>query len=80
MTERQFGTRHIMDLRSTQVEIDDAVHNVLGAPSILEGAEEPQPLTMCGLRIGDDDVPATPQVTTCERCALLAAYRVMSLR
>lgn len=83
MYDRGFGTGHWGDLRPTQVQLDDEVHNVLleltNVTAIL-GAFEPVPMTMCGIRLDDDGEPYNRGVTTCERCAILSAWRVVSTR
>jgi hypothetical protein len=82
MYDRGFGTGHMMDLRPTQADIDGQVHNVLQrvtAAGSLIGATEPAPLTMCGVRLDKVGVPYDSGPTTCDSCAILAAYRVLAV-
>jgi hypothetical protein len=79
MSERGFGTGHIMDLKPTQAQIGDEIHNVLMSPSVLAGAGIPQPMTMCGLGLFDRGDPVNGR-TTCDQCGNLAAWDVWAGR
>lgn len=89
MYDRGFGTGHPMDLRPTQAKVDYGpdedgfqVHNILRrltkAGEII-GALEPIPMTMCGLRLDSEGEPYNEGRTTCSRCAMLAAYKIVAI-
>lgn len=89
MYSRGFGTGHPMDLRPTQVRVDHSqdeggfqVHNILHRltkTGEIIGALEPAPLTMCGLRLDHEGEPYNEGRTTCSRCAMLAAYKIVGI-
>lgn len=83
MYERGFGTGHPMDVRPTQVEVDSGeVHNILRRVTdmgMIVGVVEPIPMTMCGLKLDNEGVPYNSGITTCTRCAILAAHKVVSV-
>lgn len=92
MYERGFGTGHPMDLRPTQVKIEYGrdwpaedgfqVHNILHRltkTGEIIGVVEPVPLTMCGLRLDKEGEPYNEGRTTCSRCAMLAAYKIVAV-
>jgi hypothetical protein len=81
MYDRGFGTGHMLDLRPTQVQIDSEIHNVLQEVTMagtLVGATEPSPMTMCGLRLDNQGDTFDGGPTTCNRCGILAAWKVVA--
>ena len=81
MYDRGFGTGHALDLRPTQVTINDDIHNVLQQVTVagsLIGATEPTPMTMCGLRLDSVGTPYDKGPTTCNQCGILAAWGVVA--
>lgn len=92
MYERGFGTGHPMDLRPTQVKvgvgstgagaIGAQIHNILHRltkTGEIIGVVEPVPLTMCGLSLDKEGDPYNEGRTTCSRCAMLAAYKIVAV-
>ena len=82
MYDRGFGTGHMLDMRPTQADINGEIHNVLQRVTQvtqLIGSTEPAPMTMCGLRLDDVGEPYQSGITTCDRCGILAAYKVLSV-
>lgn len=80
MYERGFGTGQVLDMRATQADIDGEIHNVLQRATVagsVIGSTEPAPVTMCGIRLDEVGEPYQSGPTTCDRCGLLAAWRVV---
>lgn len=71
---------------------EPTIHNILRQVTrmgLVAGAFEPIPMTMCGIRLEDtvnppygireDASPYDGGITTCSRCAILAAWQIVSV-